>query len=104
MSSLNKYVNKISRFGDELLGHSAGKARTKATLASEIQARGQTAGQLHRIADRKAVESRNTRVKAGLGTGAAIATGFLGLHKFHQNNDNRILAKIDSMYIDPSKT
>jgi hypothetical protein len=100
--AINKYINRIAKFGDELVGHSASKARSRATLASEIAARGQTPGQLHRIADRKAVESRNTRVKAVVGTGLTAGAGFLGVHKYHQHRDNAILAKIDSMYVDPN--
>jgi len=101
--SMNRYINRIAKFGDELVGYSAGKAKAKATLASEMAARGQTPGQLHRIADRKAIESRNTRIKTGIGATIGVGSGFLGLHKYHQHKDNAILAKIDSMYVDPSK-
>lgn len=38
-----------------------------------------------------------TRITAGVGAAAVAGAGFLGLHKYHQHRDNKILERIDKM-------
>lgn len=100
----NRILSKVMTFGDNLAGHSARKySNTAAALrnAPNMGIKGITSTAV-RDAERRARVAKGrsfqTRVKTGIGTGLALGGGFLGLHKYHQHKDNKILERIDSMY------
>jgi hypothetical protein len=108
-TNANRYLEKIAgrfdkviSFADDLIGHSHGAFKAEAETLSRAQALGRTAKDaLHDTAQAKD-RMVKARVKTGLGVAGVGTAGFLGLHKYHQHKDNAIMAKIDSMYVDPN--
>lgn len=56
-----------------------------------------------KMADLEAAKTLRTRVKTGVGLAAVGTTGFLGVHKYHQHQDNKILEKIQNGYKPPKQ-
>lgn len=104
MSKTDKLISKAFQIGDRIVGHSARKLKYQADILHNARDLGQhgvpkeTVEYAKDLAKQESAASRNTRIKAGLGLTAATTTGFLGLHKYHQHKDNKILARIDRMY------
>lgn len=106
----NKAVNSVAGkrgFIDRLAGTTA---RDSETVARVLNSRNsglysKTPSSLktraNRVAEVDRGRSTQTRVTTGLvGTGA-VGGGFIGLHKYHQHKDNRILQQIDKLYKKP---
>lgn len=101
----NKIINHIANYGDRLVGSSARKYKNQYEVLRDIGNNGIRSGvsnqavlRAKRLADTSSGRSMQTRVKTGVGAISAVGTGFLGLHKYHQHKDNKILERIDSMY------
>ena len=96
-----QFLNKAIRFADDVIGHSAGKLKQEADILSRAAAQGRSPAQALHEASQAHDRMIQSRTKLGLGVAATGTAGFLGMHKYHQHKDNAILAKIDSMYVDP---
>jgi hypothetical protein len=94
----NRFLDGVIRFGDDVIGRSASAARSSAHIAAENEARGLSAKDLLSKADHLGKRSTNARVKAGVGAAALVTGGFLGIHKYHQHQDNKIMRKLDQIY------
>jgi hypothetical protein len=102
----NQIISKIHTFGDRVAGISARKAATHAAFFNPKNYTGKFKVKIdpsqttrtERIAHVEKGRSFQARVKGAVGGAAAVGTGFLGLHKYHQHQDNKILARIDKMY------
>jgi hypothetical protein len=106
----NKYLDKVAsfldkaiKFGDDLLGKSHGRLKEEVSILSKAESLKRTAKTAHSEMEAAKDRMNKARVKTGLGVAGVGTAGFLGLHKYHQHKDNAIMAKIDSMYIDPNK-
>ncbi len=100
----DKILSKLIHTGDRLLGHTARKRENmnKAFRAApKMGVHGipeKTILRSERLEQQAKGQSLRTRVKAGVGATAAVTGGFLGLHKYQQHKDNKILERIDKMY------
>jgi hypothetical protein len=96
-------LDRVIKYGDRLSGHSKRKYEHIASALKEAPNVGirNIPHNATRKADRLVKdESRRvlrTRVATGIAVGAAGGAGFLGIHKYHQHKDNKILERIDSM-------
>ena len=97
-------LHKATKLADRVSGHSARKFENinqalKAAKGAGIKG---ISPKAHSSAERLARAARSSstkaRYKTGIATAAVGTTGFLGIHKYQQHQDNRILAKIDKMY------
>ena len=106
---MNKYLVKVAgRFGKALSGALdfgehviGGRARTlahEAEVLSRRHAAGHSAADVQGMAATAAKQTRDARVKAGLGAAAIGGTGFLGVHKYHQYQDRAIMDRLNRMY------
>jgi hypothetical protein len=99
-----KLLSKVVKFGDELAGVSARRYKSDVESLKRFKKVGPrgvpeaTINRAQRLYDVARAKSTRTRVKTALGTGVGVTTGFLGLHKYHQHKDEKILARINSMY------
>jgi hypothetical protein len=96
--SFNKYLSKTLKSLDTLSGRSAKDWANKAKVMEEAEDTGLTALRAKRKAKVEAGRTFQTRVKTGVGVAAATGAGFLGVHKYFQHQDNKILERIDKMY------
>lgn len=105
---MNKYLEKLAAtepgllgkavyFGQSLLGTRRDKAINLANSLAEAQVRKLTPQTAQAIADKEAYETSKARVKAGLGLAGVTTGGFLGVHKYHQHQDQKILDKLHQM-------
>lgn len=100
----NQILSRAVKYVDRLAGVSAKKYSNAASTlkgAKSMGINGVPESAVLRASRMAKVESGRTfqsRVKAGVGAAAATGAGFLGLHKYHQHQDNKILEKIDKMY------
>jgi hypothetical protein len=100
----NKLLGKVVGFANRVAGVEARTFKNQAKVLAEAKNLGRLgvpASTIQRAARMSHVSSGRsfqTRVKAGLGTTAGVTAGFLGLHKYHQHRDNKILERIDNMY------
>jgi hypothetical protein len=92
-------INSIFGFGDRLIGHSAGRAKTihnslkdAAHLGSGIPA--STMRKAKELSDAASLASRNTRIRTALAVGGGVTAGYLGIHKYQQHKDEKIMQKI----------
>lgn len=106
---MNKYLVKVAGrfgkafsgvidFGEHVLG---GKARTlkhEAEVLARHAASGRTAADLQGMATAAAKQTRDARIKAGLGAAGVGGAGFLGVHKYHQYQDRAIMDRLNRMY------
>lgn len=99
--AFNKYLSKTLKMLDTATGKSAKAWKNKADVLREAEDTGLTALRAKRKAHVEAGRTFQTRVKLGVGGAVAAGTGFLGLHKYMQHQDNKILARIDKMYAQP---
>lgn len=103
----NKFLAKATQIGDRLVAHSARKLEhTAATLkaANSLGLKGSrrisksSIEGMDRLAKTERGRSTQTRIKAGVGAAVVGTTGFLGIHKYHQHKDEKIMARINEMY------
>lgn len=103
----DKILSKVMSFGDRIAGHSARKYESTADALRQANSMGLKGARkvsdasvkgMDRLAKAHRSLSTKTRIKAGVGTAVAGTAGFLGLHKYHQHKDDKIMAKINSMY------
>lgn len=99
--AFNKYLSKTLKMLDTASGKSARSWANRAKVMSEAEQSGLTASRARRKAKVEAGRTLQTRVKLGVGGAAAVGTGFLGVHKYMQHQDNKILAQIDKLYGTP---
>lgn len=100
----NKILSKVVEYTDRLSGHSARKYEN---LAGSLKNAGRmgvkgvpeaTKLRANRLTDVAKGRSFQTRLKTGVGVVGGSTAGFLGLHKYHQHKDNKIMERIDKMY------
>jgi len=100
----NQILSKVVNYGDRLVGHSAGKLSNLANNLKNAKSMGvkgvpsESITRAERLAHVAKGRSLQTRIKTIAGVSAGVGAGFLGLHKYHQHKDNKILARIDKMY------
>lgn len=97
-TNVNKYISRVAKIVDELSGSSAKEWKVRSEILSHAKAEGLTPLRASRIAKQKAAESMRTRVKGGAAAVGAYGAGMLGMHKYHQHQDNKVLAKLNEMY------
>lgn len=100
----NQVLDKVIRYGDKLTGHTKRKLENAADVLSNASSMGipgihQTSiNAAQRMVKNESKEVARTRTATGIVGTAAIGGGFLGIHKYQQHQDNKILARIDKMY------
>ena len=100
----NQIISKVIKYGDRLIGYSAGKLKNAATVMHEAEGMGirnvpeSVITRSRRLAEVAKGRSTKTRIKTGLGVSTATIGGFLGLHKYHQHKDNKIMERIDNNF------
>ena len=104
---INRFIRKLQtpkKFLGQVLGVHSSKMRMMAdniAKAGDHGIRGIPGSAVlraKRIAKVESGRTLNARVNLGATVATASTAGFLGLHKYHQHQDNKIMAKIDSMY------
>ena len=106
---MNKYLVKAAGrfgravsgaldFGEDVLGARARSLAHEAQVLSKHQAAGRTPAELQAQAITAAKQTRDARVKAGIGAAGIGAAGFLGVHKYHQYQDRAIMDRLNRMY------
>ncbi len=97
-------LNKITEYGDHLVGHSARRLRGDVGALSRHHDSGpkgipvSTIKHVTGLSNAASASSLKARAYTAAGiTGGAVG-GFLGLHKYHQHKDNKIMERIDKMY------
>jgi hypothetical protein len=101
----NKYLDKVlekqaglSEFFDDITGSRVRKNKSMMDALSEAQAAGKEfkdyAGQHAHLRN----ASINARIKAGLGVASIAGVGLYGLHKYKQNQQNKILEEYKAFY------
>jgi hypothetical protein len=100
----NKILAKVVQYVDNLSGTSARRfkydleaLRRSKNLGSEGVPQS-TIDHVYGLANDAADRSFSARLNTGLGVGVGGTAGFLGLHKYHQHKDDKIMARIDKMY------
>jgi len=100
----NQILTKALDCGDRMIGHSARKYENAANVlrdADGMGIKGVSIGAIRgsrKLSEEAARASLHTRIKTGLGASIGLGSGFLGLHKYHQHKDNKIMERIDSSY------
>jgi hypothetical protein len=104
----NQLVSKAVKIADEVSGYSARKYENAASVLRSANSMGLKGSRrvgkpaierMERLAQAHRGRSTQTRVKAGIGASAGVAGGFLGLHKYHQHRDEKIMDRINTMYL-----
>lgn len=106
MPSFNskKILDKIVQFGDNLAGTSARRLKGDVEALKRSQHLGpegipqSTINHVLGLSDEARSASINTRINTGLTVGGVGTAGFLGIHKYHQHKDDKIMARINKMY------
>jgi hypothetical protein len=99
----DQILDKVIKYGDRLSGSTKSKLNNAVHVldnASHLGIPGIRPRSIHIAKNLARKESKavlRTRVKTGLGVAAVGGAGFLGLHKYHQHKDNKILERIDKM-------
>jgi ferric-dicitrate binding protein FerR (iron transport regulator) len=96
--TFNRYLSKTLKMLDTVTGKNAKAWANRAEVLREAEDKGITALRAKRQAQVEAGRTFQARVKTGVGAAAAVGAGFLGVHKYHQHQDNKILERIDRMY------
>lgn len=94
----NRYLSKTINMLDSVHGKTSKEWATKARVLNEAKVTGLTATRASRKAKVSNGRTFQNRVKLGVGGGVALTGGLLGLHKYMQYQNNKILARIDKMY------
>lgn len=99
-SRTDSVLNYVMGYGDRLIGSSARKFVNQANVLKNAPYMGIhniPAGDVqeaHKLAKQHVQESLNTRIKTGIGLAVAGGTGYMGIHKAQQHNDNKIMQRI----------
>jgi hypothetical protein len=100
----NAILSKVVDYTDRLAGHSARKYENLAGSLKDANKMGvkgipeSAKIRANRLTEVAKGRSFQTRLKTGVGVVAGGTAGFLGIHKYHQHNDNKIMERIDLMY------
>lgn len=100
----NRILSKIVQFTDDITAHSARRYKSDLDAlrrSKHIGPAGVPNSTINRLEGMSnAARSRSTemRLRTALVGGTAGTAGYLGLHKYHQHVDNKIMARIDNMY------
>jgi hypothetical protein len=98
-----RLLDKVVKYGDRLTGHSKRRYDSISHALKDAPNVGirNIPSTAVRKADRLSKDESKRVVRTRVGTGLSIAGvaggGFLGLHKYHQHKDNKILERIDNM-------
>jgi hypothetical protein len=106
---MNKYLVKVAGrfsqgfskamdFGENVFGGRARQLAHEADILAKNEALGRSARDVHNLASSAAKQTRDARVKAGLGVAGIGSAGFLGIHKYHQHQDRAIMDRLNRMY------
>lgn len=106
---MNKYLVKVAGrvgdaisksldFGERVIGNRARQLSHDALVVSKYNAAGVTPAELQSMALAERRQTRDARVKAGLGVAGVGSAGFLGVHKYHQYKDRAIMDRLNRMY------
>ena len=106
MSKINAthILTKIVKYGDNLAGTSARKLKNQAEVlhgAKNLGPKGvphETISHAQDLADAAKKASNKARTYTATGAVAGTTAGFIGLHKYHQHKDNKILERLDKMW------
>lgn len=107
---MNKYLEKIASksdgvinavfgLGDRLIGHSAGRAKNIHNSLKDATLLGggipsSTMRKAKELSDAASLASRNTRIRTALVVGGTGTAGYLGIHKYQQHKEDKIMQKI----------
>lgn len=100
----NKILSKVVQFADDISAHSARRFKGDLNALRRHRSTGHagvpqsTINHLESMSDAARSRSTETRLRTALIGGTAGTAGFLGLHKYHQHIDNKVMARIDNMY------
>lgn len=113
MTNPNKYLEKIAGSKLDAFGKGVGhvadylrrvsgatnrEAQSFARHVAEAEAKKINAKSAFNLADNARREMIASRIKTGLGVGAAGTAGFMGLHKYHQHKDQAIMDKLNTVH------
>ena len=109
---MNKYLEKIASFGkaitrmgnfaENVIGSKANKLAADADALARHSIAKNSPQKVRAMANEAAMQTRDARVKLGLGAGAALGGGFLGVHRYHQHKDRAIMERLNAMGKTPS--
>lgn len=99
--TFGKAISRTADFAERVVGHKASTLRAEAEAVSRHAAAGRTPRQVQRMASVAARQTRDARIKAGLGAAAVGGAGFLGIHRYHQHKDRAIMERLQNMYKGP---
>ena len=102
--AVGKAIGRAADFAERVVGSNASKLRAEAEAVSRHAAAGRTPREVQRMASVATRQTRDARVKAGLGAGAIGGAGFLGIHRYHQHKDRAIMQRLNTMYRDTDGT
>lgn len=100
----NRILNKIVEYGDHLVGGTARRFKGDLGALQRHKATGpegvpqSTIDHVHGLSEKAHASMVKARVNTAFGVTAGAAGGFLGIHKYHQHKDNKIMERIDKMY------
>lgn len=100
----NKILNKIVQYGDHLVGGTSRRLRGDLGALQRHRTTGaegipqSTIDHVSGLSDAANASTLKTRVNTAIGLAGFGAGGFLGIHKYHQHKDNKIMERIDKMY------
>lgn len=95
--SVKRYAGKAVDFAGKVVGTKARTLAADAEAVSRHAAAGRTPRQVQRMAAVAQKETRDARIKAGVGTAAVGTVGLLGIHRYHQHKDSAIMKRIEQM-------
>jgi hypothetical protein len=96
--AFNKYLSKTIKMLETVSGKRARDWTNRAEVLREAAEKGTTPLRAKRMAHVETGRTAQARIKTGVGAAAAVGTGFLGVHKYQQHQDRKIMEKIDELY------
>lgn len=102
--SSTKILNKIVQYGDHLIGNTS--RRLKGDLGALQRHKTSGAKGIHQstidhvsdLSNAATASTRKARINTALGAVGTLGGGFMGISKYHQHKDNKIMERIDKMY------
>ncbi len=102
--SATKILNKIVQYGDHLTGVTSRRLKGDVAALNRHKYSGSngipqsTINHVTGLSDKASASTFKTRVNTAVGALGVGGGGFLGIHKYHQHKDNKIMERIDKMY------
>lgn len=97
IASFGKAVNRIGNFAEDVIGSKANRLSADADALARHSIAKNSPQKVRAMANEAALQTRDARVKLGLGAGAALGAGFLGIHRYHQHKDRAIMERLNAM-------